>query len=300
MCLYADDSALVFSGSDPLAVANFLSLELDTCRKWLVDNRLSLHLGKTECILFGPKRRLNTDMQFEVKLENTVVERVTCVKYLGVWLDQFMDFSKHVDTIVKKANFKLGFLYRNGRFMNFYVRRLLCQSLIFSNLEYCSPSWYFGLAAPLRESLNVLQRKCARFSLGHGPRSHIGNSELSSLHWLPFSQRVSYFSLVHAYKTKNGLSPTYISDSFTFITDVHSYNLRQSTVNFSLAHCLSPTGTFCRNVITDWNLLPKELKESKSLNVFKTSLKKYLEFLNQVSRIYICFIFPFYSFYFNL
>ena len=216
-------------------------------------------------------------MQFEVKLENTVVERVTCVKYLGVWLDQFMDFSKHVDTIVKKANFKLGFLYRNGRFMNFYVRRLLCQSLIFSNLEYCSPSWYFGLAAPLRESLNVLQRKCARFSLGHGPRSHIGNSELSSLHWLPFSQRVSYFSLVHAYKTKNGLSPTYISDSFTFITDVHSYNLRQCTVNFSLAHCLSPTGTYCRNVITDWNLLPKELKESKSLNVFKTSLKKYLQ-----------------------
>ena len=76
---------------------------------------------------------------------------------------------QHVDTIVKKANFKLGFLYRNGRFMNFYVRRLLCQSLIFSNLEYCSPSWYFGLAAPLRESLNVLQRKCARFSLGHSP-----------------------------------------------------------------------------------------------------------------------------------
>ena len=75
-------------------------------------------------------------MQFEVKLENTVVERVTCVKYLGVWLDQFKDFSKHVDTIVKKG-FKLGFLYRNGRFMNFYVRRLLCQSLIFSNLEYC-------------------------------------------------------------------------------------------------------------------------------------------------------------------
>ena len=133
----------------------------------------------------------------------------------------------------------MGFLYRNGCFMNFYVRRLLCQSLIFSNLEYCSPSWYFGLAAPLRESLNVLQRKCARFSLGHGPRSHIGNSELSSLHWLPFSQRVSYFSLVHAYKTKNGLSPTYISDSFTFITDVHSYNLRQSNVNFSLAHCLT-------------------------------------------------------------
>ena len=33
LSLYADDSALVNSGSDPVSVASFLSLELDTCRK---------------------------------------------------------------------------------------------------------------------------------------------------------------------------------------------------------------------------------------------------------------------------
>ena len=119
LSLYADDSVLVYSGSDPLAVANFLSLELDTCRKWLIDNRPSFHLGKTECILFGPKCHLNKDVQFEVNLENTVVERVTCVKYLGMWLDQFIEFLKHVDTIVKKANFKLGFFLPKWWFYEF-------------------------------------------------------------------------------------------------------------------------------------------------------------------------------------
>ena len=46
LSLYADDSALVFSGSDPDYVANFLGSELSICKKWLVDNRLSLHLGR--------------------------------------------------------------------------------------------------------------------------------------------------------------------------------------------------------------------------------------------------------------
>ena len=49
LLLYADDSTLIVSGSDPL------SIELNSCRQWLIDNKLSLHLGKTESILFGWK-----------------------------------------------------------------------------------------------------------------------------------------------------------------------------------------------------------------------------------------------------
>ena len=73
-----------------------------------------MHLGKTECILFGPRRRLTSDLDFKVELDSVAVNRVTSVKYLGVHLDQFLDFSTHVDTIIKKAVAKLSFLYRNG------------------------------------------------------------------------------------------------------------------------------------------------------------------------------------------
>ena len=279
LSLYADDSALVFSGPDPIKVADFLGSELNICRKWLIDNRLSLHFGKTECIVFGPKRRLSTDLQFDIKLDGAVVKRVTSVKYLGIVLNQFMDFSDHVEKLVKKANSKLNFLYRNARFMNQRVKKLLVQSLIFSSAEYCSPSWYFGLTKTLSESLNVLQRKCARFSLGLDSRSHIGTEELLTLNWLSFPQRVSYFSLVHAFKARNGLSPSYISDELIGIKQVHSHNLRQSHVNFSLAHCRSPTGTFERSVISDWNSLPLSIKESKSLPIFKSSLKRHFRTL---------------------
>ena len=53
LLLYADDSTILFSHKDLDQIANKLGRVLESCSEWLVDNKLSLHLGKTECILFG-------------------------------------------------------------------------------------------------------------------------------------------------------------------------------------------------------------------------------------------------------
>ena len=57
LLLYADDSALLVSGSDPETISQKLSQELKSCHDWLIDNKLSLHVGKTESILFSTKRK---------------------------------------------------------------------------------------------------------------------------------------------------------------------------------------------------------------------------------------------------
>ena len=40
LLLYADDSALMIAGSDPKIIAETLSNKLNSCRQWLVDNKL--------------------------------------------------------------------------------------------------------------------------------------------------------------------------------------------------------------------------------------------------------------------
>ena len=47
LLLYADDSALIVSDNCVNNIENVLSGELHNISKWLVDNKLSLHLGKT-------------------------------------------------------------------------------------------------------------------------------------------------------------------------------------------------------------------------------------------------------------
>jgi len=58
LLLYADDSAILDTGKDRLQIEQELSKEHQSVSEWLVDNKLSLYLGKTESILFGSKIRL--------------------------------------------------------------------------------------------------------------------------------------------------------------------------------------------------------------------------------------------------
>ena len=60
LLLYAEDSAFLVSGKTTQLIQESLSSELDAAREWLIKNKLSLHLGKTEAILFGSKRNLHT------------------------------------------------------------------------------------------------------------------------------------------------------------------------------------------------------------------------------------------------
>ncbi len=66
LLLYADDSALLVSHKDPDFISHTLGKELESCHQWLIDNKLSLHLGKTECIIFGSKRKLRKIKDFSI------------------------------------------------------------------------------------------------------------------------------------------------------------------------------------------------------------------------------------------
>ena len=85
-----------YSDADCNHVTNRLSHELSICKRWLVDNRLSLHIGKTEFILFGSSLRLKRANAANVTCDGVAVRRVQEVKYLGVLLDCCFNGNRHV------------------------------------------------------------------------------------------------------------------------------------------------------------------------------------------------------------
>ena len=70
LLLYADDSAFLFSLKNSEVISRKLSSVLQSCSKWLVDNKYSLHLGKTECILFGSRRKLRKVQNFGIPFKH--------------------------------------------------------------------------------------------------------------------------------------------------------------------------------------------------------------------------------------
>ena len=92
LILYADDSAIMFAHDNPDFISEKLSHVMKNCSDWLVDNKLSLHLGKTESMLFGSVPKLKKVKQFNVSCNGHVIPSQDKVKYLGLTIDKFLNY----------------------------------------------------------------------------------------------------------------------------------------------------------------------------------------------------------------
>ena len=88
LLLYADDSVILVSDKDSRVVSQALSNDLRSCNNWLIDNELSLHVGKTECILFGSHARLKKASDFNIMYNGQTICSQDSINYLGVTIDQ--------------------------------------------------------------------------------------------------------------------------------------------------------------------------------------------------------------------
>ena len=61
-----------------------LSSELESVNDWLINNRLSLHLGKIQSIAFGTKRKLCRCNTHNIVCNGNGIESNSTVTYLGV------------------------------------------------------------------------------------------------------------------------------------------------------------------------------------------------------------------------
>ena len=275
LLLYADDSALIVSGSDPKIIADALSKELESCRQWLMDNKLSLHLAKTESILFGSKKKLKRVISFEVKCGDIVIKNEESVNYLGVQLDNHLGGNSIVKGIISKVNSRLKFLYRYSNLLNFKSRKTLCSALIQCLFDYSCSSWYPGLNKGLKEKLQVAQNKTIRFILDLDNRAHIGTKELETTGFLKVPDRVKQLKLGHVFKIRKKTCPRYLTANFQQLNEIEDRITTRAKVNDFLKPkmCIN---TFAYSAIDDWNSLPNNVKGIKRQKKFKECLKKSL------------------------
>ena len=92
-------------------------------------------MGKTEVILFGPKRKLNKYNDFSIVLsDGQTIRAKQSVIYLGLELNQYLDGEQIVLNIVKKVNSRLKFLYRQANYFNQNVKKMICIMLLDYNV----------------------------------------------------------------------------------------------------------------------------------------------------------------------
>ena len=103
------------------------------------------------------------------------------------------------------------------------------------------------------------------------------------LNWQPFSKRVQYHTCLTVYKNITGKAPEYISSLLTYASDHHERQTRSTTLD--LLHIpRSLSVNFDRAFSVQgpklWISVPADNRNSKSINRFKSELKRYLLYNN--------------------
>ena len=116
-----------------------------------------------------------------------------------------------------------------------------------------------------------------RFVFSFGPRAHVDSTHLKRLSWMSISDRVDYFKRMHVFKIRQGLAPSYLTERFTRVEETHTYNTRGSGRNFSVSdEICGSLVSFSYTAVKLWNQLPDDLKEARTLTLFKKKLREFI------------------------
>jgi len=156
--LFADDTALLASGSNIETLTEFVNNEFHKIVYYFRKNRLSLHPDKTKFMIFSntlaakkepPKIFANYNNLSGVQsadllypIENvTVNSSIPAIRYLGVYFDPQLNFKYHITTIVNKIS-KMLYFYRQAKnVLTPKAKRFLYFSSIHSHLIFAIHIW---------------------------------------------------------------------------------------------------------------------------------------------------------------
>ena len=212
--LFADDTNILCSDSNITRLSERVCEVLATLDSWFAINKLSLNITKTNFMLFG-KRLLNTDIV--IRIRNVIIERVRVAKFLGVHIDELLNWNCHIKYVKSKLAKSSAILYRCSQFINRTTMYILYCALFLPYITYCSEIW--GNTYPSNiQCICLLQKRAVRIVCGAGRLAHT-TPLFSKLHTLKFEDITKLKTLNFMHNAYYNVLPS--SNLFFFTKKTH-------------------------------------------------------------------------------
>lgn len=279
--MYADDVQVYGDclPSERPSLCENMSNCLKTLSAWFASNRLQLNADKCQAMWFTTPRRgpISCDDVVRVGLRDMPYTSVT--RILGVSFDNNLSFVSHVNRTVASC---FGILRRIRAVRGSIpvgTRILLVTSLVLPRLDYCL-AVLSGIPKIHLRKLQAVLNAAARLIYGFGRFSHIGQA-LRDLHWLPVRERIDFRLATLVHNCRSGVSPKYICDNFTFVSDLPSRGRLRSSRGSALVlpSVRRPTiggRAYPYAAVKLWNSLPSAVTSEMDLKRFQKLLKEHL------------------------
>jgi len=155
---FADDSNLVGQGNDRENTEIVINDELNKLHTWFCKNKLTLHPDKSRYIVH------TRDKLFNIKLGGKSLMRCGYglqeegVKFLGVMIDENLDWKLQIANIKKKIGKGNYLLWRYKNKLTNIMKKTVYESFIRCHITYCLAVWGAKKTAALTELKRLIKK----------------------------------------------------------------------------------------------------------------------------------------------
>ena len=205
---FPDDTTVFAPDSDINTVHATVNRELVGVDDWLKTNRLSLNDSKTSYMIMS-----NHKNALDIKIRESILTKVSKVKFLRITLDENLIFKDHVNKVTSKISKSVGVITRLHCQLLANVMVKLQYSLVYSHLTYALQAW--GRSG----RTNAAKIECA-----HRRACKLltdCNQKILTFHLI-----YDYFALLKAYNTNTLNFHQYFKDKLSSDQPSHMHNTR--------------------------------------------------------------------------
>ena len=168
--LYADDTVLYIADNNPRTAVGKLPGDIVALSNWCNFNDIKANTEKTKVMVFGSQNSLKAlppPSETEIKMDGITLQHVTSYKYLGISLDNQLNYNSLVNKIVSSVAAKLKQFQRMRSFLSIKAATLVYKSMLLPILEY-GDIFLSATSKANRKKLQTLQNKGLRCALNKG------------------------------------------------------------------------------------------------------------------------------------
>jgi hypothetical protein len=157
---FTDDNALSAYASDIPSLINILEEESSNAVDWLNSNNMITNPEKFHALLLT-KNMVNTAGS-KLCVQNKEIYSENWITLLGIKIDSRVTFDQHISEICRKVSAQLNALIRLKSNLTCQSRKVLVQSYIYANFNYCPLVWHCSSAKTLTK-IEKIQERALRF-----------------------------------------------------------------------------------------------------------------------------------------
>jgi len=277
--LFADDTTIFIRGHDISLLYQNLNKDLSKLVDWFWANKLSLNLSKTNYMLFKSKSPIsdtcaNLDSMC-IKFGNTEIEKKSHVKFLGIILDEQLNWNDHCSMIFGKLASSIYMMNAVKNFLPRNIMTTLYYSFFYSYLNYGILLWGPSISMGNLNRFVIMQKKAVRVIKNMSYTAHTGSS-FKELKILKIQDVIDLEVLKFTYSFIHRLLPAPLLTTFELNSDIHNYNTRNKQNPRPAQH---KTAKFNRSYLTLsprlWLTVLNDDKNCKTLKTFSKAIKKW-------------------------